>query len=67
VAECCGEFLAAWSAIERYGIDGWMLLAGERRPSARLGEALDLFAGELNRLELEDDVADAIRQAGERR
>ena len=63
LAAAVGEFLEAWSGIERLGIDGWSRLCGGREPSEELGAALGVFAGELSRLELEDEVSRAIEDA----
>ncbi len=60
--EECGEFVRAWSAIESHGLDGWLRLARaeagdwDLEPSEVMLESLEVFNGELWRLEHEADV-----------
>lgn len=60
-----GDFLRAWSMVERFGVDGWLRLEGSREADPLLGDWLLLFNGELERLRSEADAEDAKRRRAE--
>ncbi|MBY0262245.1 MAG: hypothetical protein K2Q20_07860 [Phycisphaerales bacterium] len=64
----CGEVLSVWSTVEVHGI-----AEARRRHGNEAGElteacleAVGVIAGELTRLEFEDEVRDALSAAAER-
>jgi len=69
--EDVAEFFRLWSWIEQFGIEGaFRLLAVDGvdfEPSEEFIESLDLFNGELARLDLEDRVQEAEEQREQRR
>lgn len=58
----CGEAVSAWSGIEKFGLDGWMRLAGVEEVSEVLLPAISEIAGELARLEHQERVREARRK-----
>ncbi len=64
-----GEFVAAYAAIKRLGVDGWIAMggAGPLGPDPDLLARVVSFDAELDRLEFEDEVADAMAEAGRKR
>jgi hypothetical protein len=58
------EFVRAWSMVERFGVQGWLMLTGRRARELDpdFGQTLAALGSELERLEFEDDVARARRE-----
>ncbi len=63
---CVGEFVCAYAAIKRLGMDGWLAATGIA-PDPDLLDRVVWFDAELDRLEFEDDVQDAMEEARNRR
>lgn len=55
------DFLRAWSLVERYGVSGWLQLEHPdgAEPSEAFVDALLVFSGELDRLEIETRAREA--------
>lgn len=64
LAESMALFFPAYGAIKRLGVDGWLRLSGPgARPDPDLLQLVLVMDCELERLEFEDDVADALKEA----
>lgn len=73
VGKCVGEFLAAWAAVRRYGLEAFIrtMPPGTDGSPAEVDplftESLMVMDAEMDRLEFEQDVAEALEEAKARR
>lgn len=61
-----GELVEAYGAIKRLGFEAWHAARGRPELDERLAERLAALDAELDRLEFEDDVAEALAEARRR-